>query len=91
MVKDSTFTSERQRGDTIYRERIVFRDRVEYRDRWRERIVRDTIVRSDSIVQVVEHPPRSYTPKFYKWSTAILWIGIALLILYFVLKLRFPI
>ena len=90
-TRDSIFESERQRADTVYRERIVYRDRVTYRDRWRERIVHDTIVHTDSIVQVIEHPPRTYTPKFYKWSTAIFWIGIALCILYFVLKLRFPI
>ena len=90
-TRDSIFMSERQRADTVYRERIVYRDRVTYRDRWRERIVHDTIVHTDSIVEVIEHPPRTYTPKFYKWSTAIFWIGIALCILYFVLKLRFPI
>ena len=90
-TRDSIFESERQRADTVYRERIVYRDRVTYRDRWRERIVHDTIVHTDSIVEVIEHPPRTYTPKFYKWSTAIFWIGIALCILYFVLKLRFPI
>ena len=90
-TRDSIFESERQRADTVYRERIVYRDRVTYRDRWRERIVHDTIIHTDSIVQVIEHPPRAYTPKFYKWSTAVFWIGIALCILYFVLKLRFPI
>ena len=90
-TRDSIFMSERQKADTVYRERIVYRDRVTYRDRWRERIVHDTIVHTDSIVEVIEHPPRTYTPKFYKWSTAIFWIGIALYILYFVLKLRFPI
>ena len=86
---DSTFTSERQRGDTIYRERIVYRDRIAYRDRWRTQIVHDTIIHTDSIVQVIEHPPERYVPKFYKWTAAIFWTGIALLLLYLILKGHF--
>ena len=85
---DSTFTSERQRGDTIYRERIVYRDRVAYRDRWRTQIVHDTIIHTDSIVQVIEHPPERYVPKFYKWTAAIFWTGMALLLLYLLLRYR---
>ena len=85
---DSTFTSERQRGDTIYRERIVYRDRIAYRDRWRTQIVHDTIIHTDSIVQVIEHPPERYVPKFYKWTAAIFWTGIALLLLYLILRYR---
>ena len=86
---DSIFTSERQRGDTIYRERIVYRDRVAYRDRWRTQIVHDTIIHTDSIVQVIEHPSERYVPKFYKWTAAIFWTGIALLLLYLILKGHF--
>ena len=87
-MRDSTYTSERQKADTVYRERVVYRDRIEYRDRWREQMVQDTVVVRDSIVQVVEHPPQKYVPKFYKWSAAVLWIGIALLLLYLILKYR---
>ena len=83
VVRDSVFVSERQRGDTVYL------TRTEYRDRWRTQIVHDTIVRSDSIVQVIEHPPERYIPKFYKHSTAIFWILMALLILYLIIKYRF--
>ena len=76
---DSTFTSERQRGDTIYRDRIVYRDRIHFRDRWHERIVHDTIIKTDSIthLQIVEKPPERYIPKFYKWCTVTLWIILA--------------
>ena len=71
VVRDSVFVSEKQRGDTVYL------TRVEWRDRWRTRIVHDTIVRTDSIVQVIEHPPERYVPKFYRWCTVALWaIGI---------------
>ena len=87
-TRDSIFESERQRADTVYRERIVYRDRVAYRDRWRERIVHDTIVHTDSIVEVIEHPPERYVPKFYKWTAAIFWTGMALLLLYLILRYR---
>ena len=71
VVRDSVFVSEKQRGDTVYL------TRVEWRDRWRTRMVHDTIVHTDSIVQVIEHPPERYVPKFYRWCTIALWaIGI---------------
>ena len=71
VVRDSVFVREVMKGDTVYL------TRVEWRDRWRTRIVHDTIVRTDSIVQVIEHPPERYVPKFYRWCTVALWaIGI---------------
>ena len=85
VVRDSVFVSERQRGDTVYM------TRVEWRDRWRTHLVHDTIVRTDSIVQVIEHPPQKYVPKFYKWSTAIFWILMALLLLYVLIRTRYSI
>ncbi len=42
-IKDSIYVT--QKGDTVRIERW----RVEYRDRWREKIVRDTIIRTDTI------------------------------------------
>ena len=82
VVRDSVFVSERQRGDTVYL------TRTEYRDRWRTQIVHDTIVRTDSIVQVIEPPPERYIPPFYKRCTAIFWILMALLLLYVLIKYR---
>ena len=82
VLRDSVFVSERQRGDTIYL------TRTEYRDRWRTQIVHDTIVRTDSIVQVIEHPPERYIPPFYKRCTAIFWTLMALLLLYVLIKYR---
>ena len=80
VVRDSVFVSEKMRGDTVYL------TRVEWRDRWRTRMVHDTIVRTDSIVQFIEHPPRKYIPSFHKWSTVALWILIALSIVYLILR-----
>ena len=82
VVRDSVFVSEKQRGDTVYL------TRVEWRDRWRTRMVHDTIVRTDSIVQVIDHPPRKYIPSFHRWSTAAFWILIALSIVYLILRSR---
>ena len=71
VVRDSVFIREIQKGDTIYL------THVEYRDRWRTRLVHDTILRTDSIVRTVEHPPEKYIPPFYKHCTTILFIILA--------------
>ncbi|MBR5573682.1 MAG: hypothetical protein IKW35_04225 [Paludibacteraceae bacterium] len=81
VVRDSVFVSERQRGDTVYL------TRVEWRDRWRTQLVHDTIVRVDSIVQVIEHPPERYVPPFYKRCTIALWVTIILGVLYGILRM----
>ena len=83
VVRDSVFVSERLRGDTVYL------TRVEWRDRWRTRIVHDTVVKTDSITQVIEHPPERYIPPFYKRCTAIFWILMALLIIYAIVRTKF--
>ncbi len=81
IIHDSVFVSVLQKGDT------VFRDRIEYRDRWRTQVIHDTIVRTDSIVQVIEHPPERYIPKFYKACTRILLLLLAVCILLFGIRL----
>ena len=85
IVHDSVFVSERQRGDTVYL------TRVEWRDRWRTHLVHDTIVRIDSIMQVIEHPPERYIPPFYKRCTALFWTLMALLLLYAIVRMKFSI
>lgn len=81
VVRDSVFVSERMRGDTVYL------TRVEWRDRWRTRIVHDTVVKTDSITQVIEHPPERYVPPFYKRCTIALWVAIILSVLYVILRM----
>ena len=71
IIRDSIFLREYVAGDT------VFRDRIQYRDRWRTHIVHDTVLKTDSIVQVIEHPPERFIPPFYKHCTIILWIILA--------------
>ena len=88
VLRDSIFVREVQRGDTVYL------TRTEYRDRWRTQIIHDTIIRTDSITQVIEHPPERYIPPFYKRCTNIFWIliiGIVSYVIgrsYFKIKIR---
>ena len=79
-LHDSVYVSEQMRGDTVYL------TRVEYRDRWRTRVERDTVVEERVEKEVVQLPPERYMPKFYKWTAAIFWTGIALLILYLIVR-----
>ena len=80
VMHDSVFVSERMRGDTVYL------TRTEWRDRWRTRVERDTVVDVRVEKEVVQLPPERYVPKFYRWTAAIFWTGIALLILYLILR-----
>lgn len=80
IIRDSIFLREHMAGDT------VFRDRIQYRDRWRTHIVHDTVLKTDSIVQVIEHPPERFIPPFYKHCTVILWIILAAGVVYIAAK-----
>ena len=84
VLRDSVFVSEKQRGDTVYL------TRVEWRDRWRTHIVHDTILQTDSIVQVIQHPPERYVPPFYKRCTIVLWVLVVGVGLYVILRIRLP-
>lgn len=84
IIRDSIFVREHVAGDTI------FRDRIQYRDRWRTQILHDTIIRTDSITQVIEHPPERYIPPFYKRCTIIFWMLIVGIVLYVIRRIRFP-
>ena len=84
IIRDSIFVREYVAGDTI------FRDRIQYRDRWRTQIIHDTIIRTDSITQVIEHPPERYIPPFYKRCTITFWILIVGIVLYVIRRIRFP-
>ena len=81
-LRDSIFISERQRGDTVYL------TRTEYRDRWRTHLVHDTVVKTDSIVQVIQHPPERYIPRFHKTCTTLFCLLFIGLIIYLFFKLR---
>ena len=79
-LRDSIFISERQRGDTVYL------TRTEFRDRWRTHLVHDTVVKTDSIVQVIQHPPERYIPRFHKTCTTLFCLLLIGCIIYFFVK-----
>lgn len=90
-LKDSVFvhdsvTVEIVRGDTTYL--YTTRWRTEYRDRWRDRIADNSLVRTDTITQVVEveKPPNLW--QRFRMSLGI-GVVIAILLLgvvYYILK-----
>ena len=81
-LRDSIFISERQRGDTVYL------TRTEYRDRWRTHLVHDTVVKTDSIVQIIQHPPERYIPRFHKTCTTLFCLLLLGFMMYLFFKLR---
>jgi hypothetical protein len=83
VIRDSIYIREVMRGDTVYL------TRTEFRDRWRTQLLHDTIIHTDSIVRVIEHPPEKYVPKFYKWSTALFFILLLILGLGVFIKIKF--
>ena len=95
LVRDSIVYCERTIHDTVYITKELYRDRLEARGERQKAVKTDTIVRTDSIVQVIEQPPERYIPKFYKHCTIYFWCAIVLLLLYIVFritkaKLRMP-
>ena len=84
---DSVIYRERTIHDTVYITKEVYRDRLEARGERQKAVKTDTIVRTDSIVQVIEQPPERYIPKFYKHCTIYFWCAIVLLLLYIVFRI----
>lgn len=83
VVQDSVFVSEKVQGDTVYL------TRVEWRERWRTRVERDTVVDVRVEKEVVQLPPERYVPKFYRWCTVALWVGMISVIIYILIRCRF--
>ena len=84
---DSVIYRERTVLDTVYITKEVYRDRLEAIGERQKAVRTDTIVRTDSIVQVIEQPPERYIPKFYKHCTIYFWCAIVLLLLYIVFRI----
>ena len=84
---DSVIYRERTIHDTVYITKEVYRDRLEARGERQKAVKTDTIVVTDSIVQVIEQPPERYIPKFYKHCTIYFWCEIVLLLLYIVFRI----
>ena len=84
---DSVIYRERTIHDTVYITKEVYRDRLEARGERQKAVKTDTVVVTDSIVQVIEQPPERYIPKFYKHCTIYFWCAIVLLLLYIVFRI----
>ena len=84
---DSVIYRERTIHDTVYITKEVYRDRLEARGERQKAVKTDTVIVTDSIVQVIEQPPERYIPKFYKHCTIYFWCAIMLLLLYIVFRI----
>ena len=86
LVRDSVVQRERTIHDTIYVTKEVYRDRLEARGERQKAVRTDTLVVTEYRDRVIEHPPKRYVPKFYKWCTGLLWAILVLAIGRFALK-----
>ena len=77
---DSIIYRERTVHDTVYITKEVYKDTHNSSLIVRNSTKSDTIVDTQYVERVVEHPPERYVPKFYKWCTVALWAIIALAI-----------
>ena len=86
------------RDSIVYREKVVhdtvFITKEVYRASQLSTVNSQLSTKSDTVVvteyrdRVVQKPPERYIPRFYKISTAILYILIALIIVFIVIKIR---
>ena len=88
VLRDSVVLRERTIHDTVYITKEVYRDRLEARGERQNSTHSDTVIVTEWRERVVEKPPERYIPRFYKISTAILYILIALIIVFIVIKIR---
>ena len=71
---DSVIYRERTIHDTVYVTKEVYRDRLHSTLNSQLSTLADTIHIVEYRDRVIEHPPEKYVPKFYKWTTALLFI-----------------
>ena len=77
---DSVIYRERTIHDTVFVTKEVYRNQRLSTFDLQHSTKADTIVRTDSIARVIEHPPERYVPAFYKWCTIALWLIVLLAI-----------
>ena len=85
-VHDSVIYRERTVHDTVYITKEVYKDTHNSSLIARNSTKSDTIVDTQYVERVVEHPPERYVPKFYRWCTVALWVIVLLAIGYWLLK-----
>ena len=87
-VHDSIVYRERIVHDTVFITKEVYRDKQLSTVNCQLSTVADTIHVVEYRDRVVEHPPERYIPPFYKRCTIVLWIIIALGIVYLILRTK---
>ena len=85
---DSVIYRERTVHDTVYITKEVYRNQRLSTFDLQHSTKADTVIVTEWRERVVEKPPERYIPRFYKISTAILYILIALIIVFIVIKIR---
>ena len=85
---DSVIYRERTIHDTVYITKEVYRDRLEARGERLKAVRTDTVVVTEWREKVIEHPPKRYVPKFYRWCTGLLFVGLVVLAVIITLKIR---
>ena len=85
---DSVIYRERTIHDTVYITKEIYREALNSKFKIQNSAKTDTIVVTEYRDRVVAQPPERYVPRFYKISTAILYILIALIIVFIVIKIR---
>ena len=85
---DSVIYRERTIHDTVYITKEVYRDRLEARGERQKAVRTDTVVVTEWREKVIEHPPKRYVPKFYRWCTGLLFVGLVVLAVIITLKIR---
>ena len=87
-VHDSIVYRERIVHDTVFITKEVYRDKQLSTVNSQLSTIADTIHVVEYRDRVVEHPPERYIPPFYKRCTIVLWIIIALGIVYLILRTK---
>ena len=87
-LRDSIIYRERTIHDTVFVTKEVYRNQRLSTFDLQHSTKADTVIVTEWRERVVEKPPERYIPRFYKISTAILYILIALIIVFIVIKIR---
>ena len=87
-IHDSIVYRERIVHDTVFITKEVYHDKQLSTLNSQLSTIADTIHVVEYRDRVVDHPPERYIPPFYKRCTIVLWIIIALSILYLILRTK---
>ena len=87
-LRDSIVYREKVVHDTVYITKEVYRDQRLSTFDIQHSTKADTVVVTEYRDRVVEHPPEKYVPKFYKWTTALLFILLFILGVRIYIKLK---